>query len=108
VIKVLERLRKYGLYCKSEKYEFSVKKVGSLGFVISPDRIEMEAEKIATIEDWPTFKSVKDVQVLMGFTNFYRRFVKKYAKVTGPITDLLMKSSAGESEKWEWRREADA
>jgi hypothetical protein len=91
------------LYCKAEKCEFSVKKVGFLGFVISPDGIEMEADRIATIEDWPTPKSVKDVQVLMGFTNFYRRFVKKYAKVTAPITNLLKKS-----EKWEWTREADA
>jgi hypothetical protein len=91
VTKVLERLREYGLYCKAEKCEFSVKKVGFLGFVISPDGIEMEADRIATIEDWPTPKSVKDVQVLMGFTNFYRRFVKKYAKVTAPITDLLKK-----------------
>jgi hypothetical protein len=65
-----------------------VKKVGFLGFVISPDGIEMEADKIATIEDWPTPRSVKDVQVLMGFTNFYRRFVKRYAKATALITDL--------------------
>jgi hypothetical protein len=33
VTKVLERLREYGLYCKPEKCEFSVKKVGFLGFV---------------------------------------------------------------------------
>jgi hypothetical protein len=50
VIKVLGRLREYGLYCKAEKCEFSVKKVGFLGFVISPDGIEMEADRIATIE----------------------------------------------------------
>jgi hypothetical protein len=105
VCKVLERLREYGLYCKSEKCEFSVKKVGFLGFVVSPDGIEMEADRIATIEDWPTPKSVKDVQVLMGFTNFYRRFVKKYAKVTAPITDLLKKPDG--SAKWEWTRDAD-
>jgi hypothetical protein len=60
VRKVLERLREYGLYCKAEKCEFSVKKVGFLGFVVSPDGIEMEADRIATIEDWPTPKSVKD------------------------------------------------
>ena len=41
--------------------------------------------------------------MLMGFTNFYRRFVKKYAKVTAPITDLLKKTS----KKWEWTRDAD-
>jgi hypothetical protein len=106
VTKVLERLREYGLYCKAEKCELSVKKVGFLGFVISLDGIEMEADRIATIEDWPTPKSVKDVQMLMGFTNFYRRFVKKYAKVTAPITDLLKKPDG--SAKWEWTSEADA
>jgi hypothetical protein len=101
VTKVLKRLRKYDLYCKAEHCEFSVKKVGFLGFVISPDEIEMEVDRIATIENLPTPKSVKNVQVLMGFTNFYRRFVKKYSKVTAPITDLLKKPSAGGSEKWE-------
>jgi hypothetical protein len=43
----------------------------------------------------------------MGFTNFYRRFVKKYAKVTAYITDLLKQPSTGGSEMWEWMREAD-
>jgi hypothetical protein len=101
---VLETLREYGLYCKAAKCEFSVKKVGFLGFVVSPVGIEMEADRIATIEDWPTPKSVKDVQVLMDFTNFYRRFVKKYAKVTTPISDLLKKEA---SEKWEWTQHAE-
>jgi hypothetical protein len=46
----------------------------------------------------------KDVQVLIGFTNFYRRFVKKYAKVTAPISDLLKKEASG---KWEWTQHAE-
>jgi hypothetical protein len=105
VRKVLERLCEYGLYCKAEKYELSVTKVGFLRFVVSPDGMEMEADRIATIEDWPTPKSVTDVQVLMGFTNFYRRFMKKYAKVTVPIFDLLQKPDV--SAKWESTRDAD-
>jgi hypothetical protein len=102
---VLERLREYAIYCKAEKCEFSMKNVRFLGFVVSPDGIEMEADRIATIEDWPTPKSVKDVQVLMGFTNFYRRSVKKYDKVTARIADLLKKPHG--SAKWEWTRDAD-
>jgi hypothetical protein len=105
VTKVLERLREYDLYCKAKKCDFSVKKAVYLKFVISPDGIEMEADRIATIKDWPTPKSVKDVQVLMGFTNFYRRFITKYAMVTDPITDLLKNET---SNQWEWTREADA
>jgi hypothetical protein len=47
----------------------------------------MEADRIATIEDWPTPKSVKHVQELMGFTDCYLNgfMVEKDAKVTAPI-----------------------
>jgi len=34
-------------------------------------------------------KSICDVQVLHGFANFYRRFIRKYAKVTVLLTELL-------------------
>jgi hypothetical protein len=51
--------------------------VGFLGFVITPDGVGMESDRIATIEDWPTPKSIRDVQVLLGFTNLYRRFIQK-------------------------------
>ena len=49
----------------------------------------MESDCISMIEDWPTPASVRDVQVLLGFANFYRRFIRKYAKVTAPILNLL-------------------
>jgi hypothetical protein len=33
-------------------------------------------------KNWPTPASAKDMQVLVGFMNFYRHFIKKHAKVT--------------------------
>jgi len=68
---------------------------------------------MSTIEDWLTPKSVRDVQVIVGLTNFYCRFIWKYANVTHPLTELLRKSetSRGEksegSAKWELTREAE-
>jgi hypothetical protein len=67
---VLQRLKEFGLYCKAEKCQFGVSEVGFLGFIITPDGVGMESDRISTIEDWPTPKSVRDVQVLLGFTNF--------------------------------------
>jgi len=89
VRKVLERLREFGLYCKDKKYQFGVTEVGILGFLINSHGIGMELVRIATIEDWPMPKSIRDVQVLLGFANFHRRFIRKYAKVTLPFTELL-------------------
>ena len=68
----LQRLREFGLYCKAGKCQFTVSEVGFLGFVIAPDGVGMESDRISTIEDWLTPKSVRDVQLLFTFTNFYR------------------------------------
>jgi hypothetical protein len=54
---------------------------------------------MSTIEDWPTLESVREVQMLLSLTIFYRRFIRKYAKVMAPISNLL--KSHG-SQKWEW------
>jgi len=113
----------FGLYCKAEKRQFGVSEDSFLGFVITPDGVGMESDRISTIEDWPTPKSIGDVQVLLGFTNFYRRFIRKYSKVTLPLTELLkMPDKAGgpaegrrrrqKSEnrgklKWKWTRQAE-
>jgi hypothetical protein len=63
----------------------------------------LESDCISTIEDWPTPESVRDVQVLLGFTNFDRRFIRKYAKVTAPISNSLKTQG---SQKWKWTRDA--
>jgi hypothetical protein len=103
VRKGLQRLQEFGLYCKAEKCQFGVREVGFLGFVINLDGIGMESDRIFLFEDWPTPESVRDVQVLLGFRNFYRRFIRKYAKVTAPISNLLKTKG---SRKWEWTRDA--
>jgi hypothetical protein len=48
--------------------------------------------------------------VLLGFTNIYRRFIRKYAKVTTPISDLLKKAETSRTPtqlKWERTRDAE-
>jgi len=110
---VLQRLKEFGLYCKAEKCQFGVSDVGFLGFVITPDGVGIESDRMSTIKDWPTPKSVRDVHVLLGFTNVYQRFIRKYAKVTVTLTELLKNSETSRgkkldgSAKWELTREAE-
>jgi hypothetical protein len=87
-LKVPERLRDFALYGKAERCRFGDSEVGLLGFTISPDGITMESDRIS-IEDWPTPEYIRDLQVLPVFTNFNRLFIRNYAKVTMPISDLL-------------------
>jgi len=46
VNKVLKRLNENNLYIKPEKYIWEVYKIGFLGVIIRPNRIEMEKEKV--------------------------------------------------------------
>ena len=46
VEEILRRLEKNDLYVKPEKYVWKVQKIGFLGVVIGPNRIEMEEEKV--------------------------------------------------------------
>jgi len=99
---VLQRLLDRGLYVKLEKCEFHVEETRFLGFIISPTGIKMDPERIATITDWPTPNSIHDIQVFLGFCNFYRRFVVGYSRVVLAITTLLRKTTVA----FRWTSEA--
>ena len=49
---VLRRLEENDLYVKLEKCVWKVKKIGFLGAVIRPNRIEMEGEKVDGVLSW--------------------------------------------------------
>ena len=57
----------------------------------------MDPKKVEAVTNWPMPKSVHDIQVFLGFANFYRRFIKSYSEVTAPLTRLLRKDV-----KYEW------
>ena len=76
VFKVLKRLQDCGLQVNVDKCKFSVKRIKHLGLIISTDGISMDPEKVQAILDWEAPISVKDVQVFLRFSNFYRQFVE--------------------------------
>ena len=49
----------------------------------------MEDEKIEAVRNWPKLKSVRDIQVFLGFANFYWRFIQGFSKIAGPLTSML-------------------
>jgi len=73
---VLESLREWKLYAKLSKCSFHQDNVDFLGFVVSTKGIAMDMSRIDTVRRWPVPQSYKDIQVFLGFANFYRRFVE--------------------------------
>ena len=97
VVEVIRRLEENDLYVKPEKCKWKVREVEFLGVVIGPEGIKMEKEKVKGVLEWPTPKSVKDVQKFLGLANYYRRFIEGFATVARPLHDLVKKDK-----KWEW------
>ncbi|SPC61574.1 uncharacterized protein UHOD_11610 [Ustilago sp. UG-2017b] len=101
---ILARLRQAGLYAKAEKCQFSTSQTEFLGFVVSDQGVSMDPSKTEVITNWPVPKSVHDVQVFLGFCNFYRKFIPQYSRTAYPLTQLLRKEA--QSAHFAWNNEA--
>jgi len=97
VEEVLRRLDENDLFVKPEKCVWKVREVGFLGVIIGEDRVRMEKEKVQRVVEWPVPKSMKDVQKFLGLANYYRQFVKDFAKIAKPLHEIRRKEN-----KWSW------
>ena len=103
VREVLDALRRAGLYVKLSKCAFNVDAVDFLGYRVTTEGITMNVSRIATVLEWPVPTSFRDIQVFLGFTNFFRRFIYRYSIIIMPITDLLKGMQKGrKTGPFEW------
>ena len=51
--------------------------------------IHIEDERIKAVEQWPESKSVRDIQVFLGFANFYQQFIHGFCRIAAPLTSML-------------------
>ena len=96
---MFSRLKEFILKLKATKCEFMKSEVTYLGHIVSQDRIRTDPEKTSAIENWPEPETVKDVRSFLGFTGYYRRFIKNYAKIARPLNDLLVGHSTAKKDK---------
>ena len=88
---MLERLRVIELQVNIEKCEFIVTEVKYLGLIITTQGIKMDPDKDSAVLEWHVSITVKDVQSFLGFANFYRRFIRGFSHLAGPLTALIKK-----------------
>jgi len=100
VEEVLRRLEENDLFVKLEKCKWKVKEVEFLGVVIGPKGVEMQKEKIEGVLSWPAPRNIKEVQKFLGLANYYRRFIKNFARIAAPLHMLVRKE-----QKWKWEKE---
>jgi hypothetical protein len=59
---------------------------------VGKDGIRVDLKKIEAMQDWPHPKSLKILCGLLGFTGYYRKFVKNYRNIVAPLMTLLKRT----------------
>ncbi len=90
------------MYAKLEKCEFGVKEVDCLGHKITQEGLKMDDHKVKAILDWESPKLVLALRSFLGLASYYRKFIKSFAKIAAPLTNLLKRSFG----TYEWDSDA--
>jgi len=62
--------------------------------------VEIQKEKVEGVLNWPALQNIKEVQKFLGLANYYRRFIKDFARLAALLHVLVRKE-----QKWKWERE---
>nr|KYP37464.1 Retrovirus-related Pol polyprotein from transposon 17.6 [Cajanus cajan] len=89
---VLELLTTNQFFAKYSKCVFAEKSIAYLGHLISAQGVQPDPEKIRAILEWPLPRDLTTLRAFLGLTGFYRRFIRHYATIAAPLTDLLRSS----------------
>ncbi|KAL0302714.1 UNVERIFIED_CONTAM: putative mitochondrial protein [Sesamum angustifolium] len=60
-----------------------------LGHVVSAAGVSADHDKLQVVAYWAPPVSFTSLRAFLGLMGYYRRFVRHYASLAGPLTDLL-------------------
>lgn len=88
---VFAKLKQANLKIQLEKCFFFRKETQFLGHTVTRNGVRPNADKIEVIRSWPVPKNEKELKQFLGTIGYYRRFIKDFAKLVKPLTQLLRK-----------------
>ena len=98
VRQVLETLQRELLFANPKKCDFFKTKINFVGHIVGDGRVEMNNEKISAVRDWSALTSATEVRSFLGLANYYRRFIRHFARIAGPLHNLTSNAT-----KLEWK-----
>jgi hypothetical protein len=51
----------------------------------------MQQSKVQALADWPRLTAVTEVQPFLGMANYHGRFIRDFARVSAPLSELTKK-----------------
>jgi len=100
---VLDRLSGANMRVSKEKSFFFKESVEYLGFMVSSGGITTSPSKVEAIQKYNQPTNLFSVRSFLGLASYYRCFIKDFASIARPLTDILKgengKVSASQSKK---------
>jgi RNase H-like domain found in reverse transcriptase len=85
------------LFLKPEKCSFEQPSIEFLGVRIMRGQVQMDDPKVEKVRNWRHPTNVTEVRKFLGFTGYYRYFIKDYSKIARPLLQLTHLSTP-----WAW------
>ena len=100
--KIFTRLRSVNLKLKPEKTRLFMLKISFLGFILSHKGLEMDSQKCDGLLKMSRPRNKKQIKSFVSMAGFYRKFLKDFALICKPMTNLLKQNV-----KFVWNKEQD-
>jgi hypothetical protein len=84
-------LRDARLFANLEKCTFCTDRVAFLGYVVTPQGVEVDEVKIDAIKSCLILGTLTQLQSFLGLPGFYHRFVRDFSSIAAPLNDLMKK-----------------
>jgi hypothetical protein len=91
---VLSKLREVNLKLNLGKYYFAAESIVFLGYVVSKEGAKPDPKKIDTVLRFPEPTTATSVRSFLGLTGYYRKYVRRYSRLAGPLFELTKKNVA--------------
>ena len=90
---IFHRLRAANLKLHVKKCSLFQRRVDFLGHVLTESGIEVQPEKIAAVQNWPTPRNLTELRSFVGLCSYYRRFISGFADIAAPLHALTRKNA---------------
>ena len=86
-------LKQAHLTAKPSKCFFAFRHLEVLAHIVGSGEVKPTEDKISAIREIPVPTTKRKVRSLIGFLNFYRRFIPHFTEIASPLTDLTVKAA---------------
>lgn len=97
---IMRRFQRANLTINLSKSKFFRSQLKYLGYVVDEHGLKTDPDKISAISDFPTPACRKDVKRFLGTASYYRRFIKNFSSIAGPLHALTSTRKGAPPFKW--------